>query len=234
MSERKRWWIVLLFAAAMAWVESAVVLYLRTLVDRIEPYQAMPLPERPELGWVELVRELATLIMLGTVGTLAGRTWRSRLAYAVVIFGAWDILYYVFLRLMCGWPHGLLDWDILFLIPLPWWGPVWAPVSIAVLLVIGGTLVTRLDTPESPFWPRRTALVSAGAGATLALYVFMADALAVLDQGAAAVVQVLPRTFQWPLFLIAWALMAMPVFELASRAAARTARSARQLESQPS
>ena len=39
-SERTRWAIVVAFAIAMAWVESASVFYIRALVDRIEPYQA--------------------------------------------------------------------------------------------------------------------------------------------------------------------------------------------------
>lgn len=39
-SERARWAIVMTFAIAMAWVESASVFYIRALVDRIEPYQA--------------------------------------------------------------------------------------------------------------------------------------------------------------------------------------------------
>ena len=43
----------------------------------IEPYQANPLPMHGVLGQVELVREAATLVMLLTVGMLAGRTWRS-------------------------------------------------------------------------------------------------------------------------------------------------------------
>ena len=49
----------------------------------------------------------------------------------VVVFGVWDIFYYVFLRVLVTWPASLLDWDILFLIPLPWVGPVLAPVLIA-------------------------------------------------------------------------------------------------------
>ena len=49
---------------------------------------------------------------------LAGRTWRARIGYSVVAFGVWDIFYYVFLKMMCGWPHSLFDWDILFLLPL--------------------------------------------------------------------------------------------------------------------
>src|SRR5664279_3778879 len=109
MKIKRRWAVVVVFAMAMAWVESAVVLYLRTMIDRIDPYQPNPLPVIGGLGPVELARELATLIMLVTVGTLAGQTWRSRLGYAAIAFGVWDIFYYVFLNWMCGWPHSLLD-----------------------------------------------------------------------------------------------------------------------------
>ena len=88
MRNWQRWAVVLLFAAAMAWVEAAVVVDLRTLVNRIQPYQADPLPQSANLGQTELVREAATLVMLATVGYLAGHTWRSRLGYALVAGGA--------------------------------------------------------------------------------------------------------------------------------------------------
>src|SRR5918992_342427 len=143
LSERTRWAIVMAFEIAMAWVEAASVFYIRALVDRIEPYQADPLPLNATLGNVELWREAATLVMIATLGMLAGRTWRDRAGYAALAFGAWDIFYYVFLRLMSGWPKTLLDWDILFLLPLPWWGPVLAPVSIALLMIVWGTLATQ-------------------------------------------------------------------------------------------
>ena len=42
--------------------------------------------------------------------------------------------------MISGWPTSLFDWDILFLLPLPWWGPVLAPVCIAVLMIVWGTL----------------------------------------------------------------------------------------------
>ena len=41
---RARWAVVVIFAIAMAWMEAATVYYLRLLVDRLEPYQANPLP----------------------------------------------------------------------------------------------------------------------------------------------------------------------------------------------
>ena len=79
MGETKRWTFVVLFAIAMSWMESATVVYLRTLVDRINPYQPHPLPMLDRLGQVELIREVATLVMLFTVGWLAGNTSRTRL-----------------------------------------------------------------------------------------------------------------------------------------------------------
>jgi hypothetical protein len=215
MKEKFRWFLVVLFSIAMAWMESAVVLYLRVLVNRIEPYQADPLPQSVGLGQAELVREAATIFMLLAVGWLAGRTVRSRLAYFTIAFGVWDIFYYIFLIPLTGWPKSLLDWDILFLLPMPWWGPVIAPVSIALLMVIGGTLVSQFDEPSRPLWPDGRALAVGLVGAGLALYAFMADAIRVSGQGLAAIRHVLPTTFNWPLFGLALALMALPVASVA-------------------
>ena len=200
--------VVVGFAIAMAWVESASVFYIRALVDRIEPYQANPLPLNPALGNVELWREAATLVMLATLGALAGRTWRHRAAYAAIAFGVWDIFYYVFLRLISGWPNTLLDWDILFLLPLPWWGPILAPISIAVLMIVWGTLETQSRKDISaPRWPWALGWT----GIAVALAAFMIDAWRALPHGRDAVLQVLPTTFNWPMFVLALLLMASPV-----------------------
>jgi hypothetical protein len=210
-SERTRWMIVMSFAIAMAWVEAASVFYIRALVDRIEPYQADPLPIHGSLGNVELWREAATLVMIATVGMLAGRTWQRRAGYAALAFGAWDIFYYVFLRLISGWPRTLLDWDILFLLPLPWWGPVLAPVSIALVMILWGTLATQArDRATNLRWTLLTAALG-WAGIVLALAVFMIDAWRALPAGRDAVLHVLPTTFSWRLFSVAWMLMALPV-----------------------
>src|SRR5437763_17053463 len=109
LSAGARWCTVTVFALAMAWVEAAVVFYLRTMIKRMDPYQPNPLPVFANLGQTELVREAATLLMLLMVGIVSGRTWRARLGYASIAFGFWDIFYYVFLRVMCGWPHSLLN-----------------------------------------------------------------------------------------------------------------------------
>ena len=207
MHNRKLWLTVVLFATAMAWVESSVVFYLRTMIDRIEPYQPYPLPVFGGLGLAELIRELATLLMLAMVGALAGKNFKSRFGYFLIAFGVWDILYYVFLKVLTGRPRSIGDWDILFLVPLPWWGPVWAPVAIAVLMFLWGTLVTQNESLGFPGWKICALNILGG---IIALYVFMADAIQVALIGGSHR-RMLPVSFDWPLFLLALILMALPV-----------------------
>ncbi len=228
MTENQKWIVVVIFAMAMAWVESAVVVYLRTMIDRIVPYQPDPLPLFTGLGHIEIIRELATLIMLVTVGWLAGKTPRARFAYAAIAFGAWDICYYIYLVPMSGWPRSIFDWDILFLLPLPWWGPVLAPISIAMLCVIGGTLITQTDSFARPI-----AWCIAILGAMIALYTFMADAIRVAAQGERAIQSVLPTQFNWHLFIVAIALMGVPIVEMVwgNLAKVRTNRSFKKAQS---
>jgi len=208
-----RWWIVFVYALAMAWVEAAVVVYLRTLVNRLEPYQPNPLPIMGRMSEIELVREAATMVMLAAVGMLGGRTWRSRVGYSAIAFGVWDIFYYVFLKIMCGWPHSVFDWDVLFLIPLPWWGPVLAPVLISVLLILWGTFAGQCERVPASIRPELVASATGFIGMVLGLHTFMADSMAVASQGAEAIRNALPKTFNWPLFCVALLLMAVPVLQ---------------------
>lgn len=210
--QRHIWLTIVLFALGMAWMEAASVYYLRVLVDRVEPYQVNPLPPHPVLGLVELVREAATLVMLLTVGMLAARTWYQRVGWSAVAFGVWDIFYYVFLRIMSGWPTSLLDWDVLFLLPLPWWGPVLAPVSVAVLMIVWGTLA-QFDDRAAPSPIGAWAL--SWLGIALALYVFMADAIRAVFLGLNVETMELPTSFNWPIFIAALALMATPIVHIA-------------------
>jgi hypothetical protein len=213
----RRWLLVVAFAIAMAWVEAAVVYDLRVMLDRVNPYQTDPLPIAGVVGRVELVREAATLLMLLTVGALAGRTRRTGLAYSAIAFGVWDLFYYLFLKVISGWPTSLFDWDVLFLIPLPWWGPVLAPMCIAVLMIAWGTLASERATSHVTRPIASTLWRCNAVGVALALYLFMADALRALPDGIQATRSVLPHAFNWPLFAVALALMGAPLAECIRR-----------------
>ncbi len=196
-----------------------MVFYLRSMIHRLDPHQPHPLPLADGFGFAEVVREGATMVMLLTVGWLAGKTWRSRLGFALFAFGVWDIAYYLWLVPLTAWPRSLADWDILFLIPLPWWGPVWAPMSIALLMIVFGATVGLHDTPARPLWPGRATSGAAALGCLTALSVFMADSLRLVASGGrtAQLRDLLPEHFHWPLFLFALGLMSAPVIEISTR-----------------
>jgi hypothetical protein len=118
----------------------------------------------------------------------------------------------VFLKVMCNWPHSLFDWDILFLLPLPWWGPVLAPVSIATLMILWGTLVSSWPIERARDGWKPWALNFLGVA--VALYLFMADSIRVASGGVDALRNVLPQSFNWPLFCVALLLMATPILQI--------------------
>jgi len=163
---------------ALGYFEAAVVVYLRELF--YPDGFSFPLTVIPtRLLTIEIGREIASLLLIAAIAILAANRARDRLGYFLVLFGVWDIFYYVWLKVTINWPASLLDWDILFLIPLPWIGPVIAPVLIASLMVgVGVSLVGSTHRFRSP--ALTTGLVALGTA--VILYSFMHDTAATLDQ----------------------------------------------------
>lgn len=130
-----------LFAAAFGYVEGAVAHYLRLhyyptgfefRLSDLGSHNTLP---------VEIGREAATLIMLATVAAMTRGAALRRFANFVYIFAVWDIFYYCALFLFEKWPQNLFSWDVLFLIPVPWFAPVLAPVVISMLGICGAVYV---------------------------------------------------------------------------------------------
>lgn len=137
---KKLLFIVSLFAIAMGLLEAAVVIYLRELLYP-EGFSFPLSPISDHLILTELLRELATLIMLLMTGMLAGKKVADRFAWFLYSFAIWDIFYYAFLKALIGWPESLLTWDVLFLIPTTWTGPVISPVLISLLMIAFALLI---------------------------------------------------------------------------------------------
>ena len=200
---RRLGWVAV-YAVAMAYLEAAVVVYLRALLHIELTHVSLGHYFKIEVG-----REAATMAMLIAVGWIAGRKLQDRLAYAAFAFGLWDIWYYVWLAVLIGWPETLFDWDILFLIPLRWWGPVLSPMLVALLLCIVSTFtIIRTERGEKVEFTS-VRLVASALGGLLVLYVFMADAISALVRGDMGW-DGRPSAFNWPLFLLAMVLMAVP------------------------
>lgn len=163
-----------IFAISMAYFEAAVVVYLRELYYP-EGF-AFPLKIAPNhLIIIELFRELATMMMLVMVAAIIGRRLWERFGYFILLFGIWDIFFYIWLKATIGWPSSLFEWDILFLIPLPWIGPVIAPVAVSVVMVVIGISLTRLYAKGLVYKPSFITWLLAIIGTAMILYSFMYD-----------------------------------------------------------
>jgi len=196
-----------LFGISFGYVEAAVVVYLRAIYDPIRdrihpgrgPDDLFPLispqeladsgPENPRRLPIEIVREAATMLMLASVALALARNFHEWLAAFSVVFGIWDITFYAFLRIMIHWPQSLNTWDILFLIPVPWVGPIWSPVAVALTMVVCGLIALQRGIRVRL---RDAAVILAGAAVIFASFIW--DFRNTLAGG-------MPNPFNWPLFL---------------------------------
>lgn len=181
MNYRKRIAYAIIFAVAMGYFEAAVVVYLRQIFYP-EGFSFPLKVISTRLLAVELGRECATMVMLAAAAALAGKRFWERFAYFILLFGAWDIFYYIWLSVTIGWPASVFDWDILFLIPLPWIGPVIAPVVISIIMIIAGILIVRLYAHGRFFHPTLITWIASLIGTGAILFSFMRDTDATLHQ----------------------------------------------------
>src|SRR3989304_4819791 len=165
---------VTVFAVAMAFVESAVVVYLRVIYYP-EGFRFPLKLIMDDTIMVELYREIATLFILLAVAVLAGRRLWERFAWFMLAFGVWDIFYYIWLNVLISWPSSLSEWDILFLIPVPWIGPVSAPISISLLMILAGILIVCLKPKYSSHVSGLASKWMPASGPCRRFYSFMRD-----------------------------------------------------------
>ena len=177
---RKIFWIIV-FSISMALVEAVIVIYLRDIYYP-EGF-AFPLKMITEKHLiVEIVREAATIFMLISVGAFCGTCFWKKFSYFIICFGFWDLFYYAWLKILIKWPSSLGEWDILFLIPIPWIGPVIAPVIIAVTMLLIGFFIIFLFKKGHDFRPSFISWALVLMGTVSILYSFMADYEAGLHQ----------------------------------------------------
>lgn len=199
MIRNKNLILVGIFAVAMAYLESSVVVYLRALYGIEDLVRDTPLTADIFTG-IEIGREAATLIMLVIIGLLSGNTWQKKIGYSIFAFAIWDIFYYIWLYVFIQWPKSLFEWDILFLIPLPWWGPVITPIIISIFLII----ISYLLIIDAKFKVNSLDWIIFCLSIITILYTFMEDSIKTLLFGTGSINEVKPTDFNWILFFIAY------------------------------
>ena len=182
-----------IFSAAFAYIESAIVIYLRLLY--YPGGFSFPIVLVPNFtAVVELGREACTIVILYTVSRLTFKKPMNIFCGFIYCFGIWDIFYYIWLYVYLGWPENFFIWDILFLIPLPWIGPVLAPVIVSLSMITAAIIILRLDSKGIYFYNNTglwTAIIAAGVIIVLS---FIIDYKVVTEQSV-------PVTFKWWIFL---------------------------------
>lgn len=179
-------------ATAFGVMEGAVVVYLREL--RYPEGFSFPLKEMPRrTTTIEIVREAASILLLWGLAQVAQRRPVRRFAVFAFCFGVWDITYYVALKAFLGWPPSLLTWDVLFLIPLPWTGPVVAPVLVSLALIAAAVAILRAPEDGKLFLRPIDWAVESVAGLAILLSFFWNEPH--LAAGRA------PPSYPWWLFL---------------------------------
>lgn len=186
---------LVLFAAAFGYVEAAVVTYLRSIYTgdlfplmTVDQLRAAGPAHIHRLG-TELGREAATILMLGAVALVAARNPREWMAAFAIVFGVWDITYYAGLKVLLNWPDSFLSWDLLFLLPVPWVGPVIAPMLVSAAMVVCGVWALA-----RPVRARARNWLAILAGALLIVIAFAWDYRNTMAGR-------MPNPFQWLIFM---------------------------------
>lgn len=211
---------VIAFSIAMAFLESAVVIYLRELL--YPSGFSFPLVEMKEsLMVVEILREAATVVMLAAIGRFLGNNFTVSFAWFIIFFAIWDIFYYVFLYLFLAWPQNLLEWDILFLIPIPWYGPVIAPVIISLLMILFGGIILYFREKGESIRVKRMEVFIMLIGCMVVLYSFTEEFIRFQHEplaGSSALENIMyksqafvPEKFHWPFFITGSALILLGI-----------------------
>lgn len=150
----KRFFIVVIFSVAFAYIEASVVAYLRVIFH--PSGFTFPLTELgttalcKQLLIIETGREAATILLILTGSWLSGRNFHQLLAFFLTIFAIWDIFYYIWLKIFIGWPASLMDWDVLFLMPTVWAGPVLAPILVSLIMLAFAVIILYRSCGAKP------------------------------------------------------------------------------------
>jgi hypothetical protein len=148
---RKTILYISLFGVTMAYFESSIVVYLREIYYPEGFFFPLKLLSR-DIALTELFREAMSILMILSVAWLASKKFYARAGWFLYIFAVWDIFYYVFLKTLIGWPDSFLTWDILFLIPTQWVGPVIAPILVSLVMASLGLSTIFFEKKHGKTW----------------------------------------------------------------------------------
>ncbi len=212
--------IAVAFGVAFAYIESAVVVYLRAIFHPdgftfpLQAFDITPLGNR--LLLTEVGREAATLVLIVAAAWLFGRTLQERVAWSLVIFAVWDVFYYVWLKVLLDWPASIMDWDILFLIPAIWASPVLCPVLVSAAMFAFAVAILSRSAQGTGLVVRYADWLGWLASTVIIIVSFCLGGTHVMEPDYA-------EHFHWPLFAVGYAVGIATCVRSLRKPAAQTA-----------
>ncbi len=191
MSKQLLW--LLVWGVVFGYMEAAVVVYLREIYYP-EGFAFPLVMIENRIMLTEVLREAATLLIIWATVSLTYKRLQSRFAAFFVLFGLWDIFYYIFLKLLLHWPESINTWDILFLIPVPWVGPIWSPILVSIGFIYAGTSILFHNHQNRFYYFNRRFILLELFSALLIMLSFMIPGSSMLEQNT-------HTHFPWYLFL---------------------------------
>jgi len=214
--------VLAIFSIAMGFFESAVVVYIREIYYP-NGFEFPLVPFEIKILVTELLREVATLIMLICIAVITGKNLHQRFAMFLFSFGIWDIFYYIFLKLLIDWPASLLTWDILFLLPVPWIGPVLAPCLLSFTMITFALLLLSINDKNNSINIRWIDWLLLITGSLVIIGSFTKDYFLIIfnlsrgrDVGSMMdnLQQLVPTEYNWVIFFIGWILILAGIYRI--------------------
>lgn len=208
-------WITL-FGIAMAFIETSVVSYLRNLYYP-EGFSFPLKIIEAQIGTIEFFREFATIVMLISVAVIVGKNKLQQFAYFIYAFAIWDIFYYIFLKIILNWPESLLTFDVLFLIPVTWVGPIIAPIVCSITMIFFALSIIYLQDKNMSVKIKINESLILIVGSTIVVISFLVDYLRFLSnkfsfyeiltyswasEANKILEQYTPEKFNWLIFIV--------------------------------
>ena len=226
---------IFILTIAMGLLEAIVVVYLRTIYYPDGFIFPLVIVSK-KIYSAELLREMCTIVMLLSISLICGQNKLQRLSYFFYSFAIWDIFYYVALKILLNWPPSFLTWDILFLIPVTWLGPVLAPIICSLTMIVYSLAILYFQNNQPDFRLQFREWLLIIFGALLIFMTFIWDYSKIIvsnnlvfeffsllenDQFRNIILTHIPDYYNWPLFTIGMVLIYISLFFMLKRSILR-------------
>lgn len=220
--------VVTIFAIAMAFLEAVIVIYLRKLYYPSGFNFPLKIDIEAFVLNIEWAREFFTIVMLACIGYLASKKWNEKFAYFLYAFAIWDIFYYIWLFATLHWPQSIFTWDLLFLIPWDWVGPVIAPIINSLTMILLAFVIINLSDKGKNIKINLVEWILLIIGALVVLYTYLYDYgkliisngflgdflnLATNQKFLSLAGSYIPSNYNWALFILGEIIILFAIFK---------------------